>query len=205
MIRRTTWIYLAVFVILLGLAFYLNQSGALDEDGQASPTPRPQLVEIGVEMFRQVELESAQGERILLDKDAQGSWQLIEPSDKVIGSMTSLDTAVNAIPALQALSTLETKIAIEVIGLSPPAYTLTLRSNDGREHILRIGSKTPTGSGYYVQTPEGGLYVASTFSVESVLKLLSDPAILVTPTPEITPTPVAATPGADTGTATPEP
>ena len=204
MIRRSTWIFVAVFVILLGVAFYLERSGVLEKEADPLPTPRPQLVNIDAALFRQIEIDSAQGERVILDKDSQGEWQLIEPAGKQIGNVTSLEAAINAISSLQALNALENEIAVEVIGLSPASYTLTVRTNDARELVLRFGSKTPTGSGYYVQNQSGNLFVVSTLNFESVLKLLSDPTILVTPTAEMSPTPAAAVSGEDAA-ATPTP
>jgi hypothetical protein len=204
MIRRSTWIFVAVFVGLLGITVYLQRSGYLEEEAEPLPTPRPQLLNIDASLIRHIELESADGERVILDKDAQGAWQLIEPAGKQIGNPTSLDAVIKAIASLQALNALENAIAADVIGLSPAAYTLTVRTNDGRQLVLRFGSKTPTGSGYYVQNENGKLFVISTLNFESVFKLLSDPTILVTPTPEISPTPAAATSG-EGATATPKP
>ncbi len=204
MIRRSTWIFVAVFVGLLGITVYLQRSGFLEEEAEPLPTPRPQLLNIDASLIRHIELESADGERVILDKDAQGAWQLIEPAGKQIGNPTSLDAVINAIASLQALNALENAIAADVIGLSPATYTLTVRTNDGRQLVLRFGSKTPTGSGYYVQNENGKLFVISTLNFESVFKLLSDPTILVTPTPEISPTPAAATSG-EGATATPKP
>lgn len=195
MIRRSTWIFVAVFVGLLGIAVYLQRAGFLEEEAEPLPTPRPQLLNIDASLIRQIELESSEGERVILDKDAQGTWQLIEPAGKQIGNPTSLDAVINAIASLQALNALENAIAADAIGLAPAAYTLTVRTNDGRQLVLRFGSKTPTGSGYYVQNENGKLFVISTLNFDSVFKLLNDPTILVTPTPEISPTPTAATPG----------
>lgn len=204
MIRRSTWIFVAVFVGLLGIAFFLQRSGFLEEEADPLPTQRPQILNVDANLFRQIELESAQGERVLLDKDPQGAWQLIEPAGKQIGSQVSLEAAINAIASLQALNTLENEIALEVIGLSPAAYTLTARANDGRERVLRFGEQTPTGSGYYVQNEAGNLFVVSTINYESVLKLLSDPTILVTPTPELSLTALATDP-ANEAASTPTP
>lgn len=204
MIRRSTWIFVAVFMGLLGITVYLQRSGFLEEEAEPLPTPRPQLLNIDASLIRHIELESADGERVILDRDAQGAWQLIEPAGKQIGNPTSLDAVINAIASLQALNALENAIAADVIGLSPAAYTLTVRTNDGRQLVLHFGSKTPTGSGYYVQNENGKLFVISTLNFESVFKLLSDPTILVTPTPEISPTPAAATSG-EGATATPKP
>jgi hypothetical protein len=78
-----------------------------------------------------------------------------------------------------------------------------VRTNDGREHTLRFGAETPTGSGYYVQNDAGNLFVVSTLNFESVFKLLSDPTILVTPTPEMSPTPATNSGNEAEGTPTP--
>lgn len=204
MIRRSTWIFLTVFVILLGVAIYTNRTGS-QETETPLPTPRPQVVEIEAGLLRQIQLESAEGELIILDKNALGTWQLLEPVEMQVGSLPALENVITSITSLQALSTLETRVGVEQLGLSPAAYTLTLRSNDSREQILRFGSKTPTGSGYYVQNQQGSLFVVSTFNIESVLSLLSDPTILVTPTPLISPTAEADTPGVDPNTPTPVP
>jgi hypothetical protein len=209
MIKRNTWILLAVFIVLLGAVVILQRSGQLeaqpDATEQATTTPQVMLFPDvqTVESIRSLKIESLQGEGIGFERDASGAWALTEPiSDTVQAPVdsTQLDGTLGALPGLSVVSALETTLDLNVIGLEAPAYTLSLELADSNRHVLLVGSATPTGTGYYVRLDGAPPVVVNKFSVDSILELVKTPPLLPTPTPV-----PGTTPEAGPTTPTPEP
>jgi hypothetical protein len=67
------------------------------------------------------------------------------------------------------------------------------------QHLLKVGTKTPSNSGYYVQDDDGKNYVISQAGIDALLKLLTAPPYAATQTPISTATETQS-PTADLGT-----
>ena len=97
----------------------------------------------------------------------------------------------------------------DIVGLTDPEYTLTIKFTNGVERMVEIGVITPTESGYYVRAVNGDIVIISRSSVDALLGLLTNPPYLETPTPSpipLTETPVPPMPEAATpSNATPTP
>ncbi len=79
MIRRTTWIILGVFIVLLGLAWYLQRNKPAAAV-QTTPTPERQyLFDIQESNIKKLEIANNQGQRVVLGRDASGVWSLQDP------------------------------------------------------------------------------------------------------------------------------
>lgn len=184
-----------MFILLAGVTVWLQRSGRL-ENQEPTPTARPRLFLFQEDAIQSVRLESAAGQSIALEKDTAGDFKLKDPGELMIGDPAKINSAISTLATLQGLNTLENDLPLDSIGLLPADYNVTIVTQDGQETRLSIGAKTQTGSGYYVQTQDGSLSVVSSFNVEAVLALLTDPSVLVTPIPEVTITPVEGTPPA---------
>ena len=82
------------------------------------------------------------------------------------------------------------------LGLDPPAYVLTVYLKSGTKHVLEIGDKTPSESGYYTRFDGKRLLVVELSSIEGLTLMADNPPYQVTPTPS--PLPVTMTPEAVT-------
>ena len=181
MIRRTTWVILAVFVVVLGLAWYLQRNGGA-EGTQATPTPGSQPVfDFTENEVAGLRIEAAQGEAVALVRGAGGAWTLAEPQAEATDTERA-DSAVQQAAGLMATTTLESAPAPEATGLDPAAYLITLDLSDGSQRLLRVGKETPIETGYYVQVDDGPVQVVSKFSLDTLIELLENPPIPPTPT-----------------------
>lgn len=202
MIRRNTWILLAAFAVLLAAAVYLQRSGGLGADaGEATPTvEEQQLLDVDAAEIRSFQIEDAQGKAVAVERDPQGAWALTEPQAETTDT-TKVDSVIASLASLGVLNTLETDLALDVVGLTNPAYTLEIGLTDGRQHVIEVGEATPTGTGYYARLDGGSPLVVSKFVVDSAAELLTTPPMIATETPtteaaitEDTGTPASATP-----------
>jgi hypothetical protein len=137
---------------------------------------------------------------LAVERSSQGAWTLTEPQATETDT-AKVDSVITSLTTLGVMNTLETNIALDVVGLTEPAYTLEIGLVDGGQHVIQIGEPTPTGTGYYARLDGSAPVVVSKFAIDSAVELLTTPPVIATdaPTteagiPEETGTPVSATP-----------
>lgn len=195
MIRRSTWIVLAMLLALVGFSFYLRERKA-SESASATPTnATPPLFEGGGEPTL-IRVEGSQGVAIQLSREGTGKWVLNAPREAE-ADQAAAEAAATQAGALRVLSTVQ--LGADIIGLDHPDYTLTLAFGDSVEHKLRIGSLTPIQDGYYAQLDDGPYQVVDKLGLDELIGLQTAPPYPATATPE-----ASATPSAVPAAATPE-
>jgi len=197
MIKRSTWILLAVLALFIGAYFYLKAHPLQ----LSAPTPTPTATESSFlitkedDTLTKVVITDAQGNTFQMGRDAAGNWAITQP-ELAAADQSQAEAAETQLFALKVVTTLETSPSPDAIGLDPAADTISLEFSSSRQQILEVGGLTPTSSGYYVQL-EDKIYVVSQYSIDAVVKLLQNPPYLATPTPvpaTETPIPAIATP-----------
>jgi len=187
MIRRTTWIYLAFFVVLLGFAWYFQNSKE-KAAAQVTPTPGTQnLFTIEESSIKSLKIEDNQGKIVALGRDEKGLWSLTDPKAEMT-DISQAESAVSQLVSLTILSSVDPAPSADVTGLNPADYTVTIDFNDGSQKVLLVGKVTPIQNGYYTQLDGGPVNVVNKYGMDAFLKLLSNPPI-ATPTPEPTAVP----------------
>jgi hypothetical protein len=190
MIKRTTWILLAVFAALVGVAWILQRSN-LTAKSQATPTAEAQLLfNLDANALSSLKIQDGQGKTVELNKDQNGQWKLVEPLGDVADS-GQVDSTIRQFASMPVLNQLDPPPPPDATGLITPTYTVTLSSSDSQQHVAKVGAATSTGTSYYVQVNSGSVDVVSKSIVDGVLDLFNNPP-LATPTPEASPTPVAS-------------
>jgi len=175
MIRKATWIMLAVFVLLFAVTIVLQSNPTLLRNGD-EPTPSPTSQALMVEGWQSndiawIELKDHQGNILRVIQGATGGW-LLDSEDGVSANSGLVEEVRSQIAAVRTQVNLEPDFALEAVGLNEPAQTLTIRSLNGREAVIHIGQSTPTGSGYYVQVDNKAPAVVSKFSIDDILSNL---------------------------------
>jgi hypothetical protein len=189
MIKRTTWIILGIFVILL-LAFLIWRN--FDQEKAASATPTPT---IGVEDVLNLagstisgfQLEKTGGNAIEIAQGDDGIWTFSSAENQPV-DVERIQTVVDILNSLRLVSKLANPPTKEVVGLQPPEYRLVIRLKDGKEKVLLIGMETPIEDGYYAELEDGSMVVLDVSSIDPVLELLTNPPIVPTPTISANPT-----------------
>lgn len=189
MIRRTTWIILAIFVILLGVVWAFPRiKGKLSASSQATATPEAKfLVNLDEKNIKSLHAEDSAGKIVTLGRDANGVWTLVEPAGKPI-DLAAAESGVTQLLSLPIALTLEPAFDPASIGLNPAADTITLVLVDGKEMVIKVGNLTPIKNGYYTQLDDGPVTVVNNYSLDAFLNMLNHPPVLETPTPTVSAT-----------------
>lgn len=217
-IRRNTWILMAIFAILSGLTLYLQQNQKLDPESAYTPVPTKEVMIGQGAQITSLEMKAASGGEMKISTGSDGLWKVELPAGANADQGT-IEEMISQMEAIPSLSTLSTPPPPDATGLSQPEYTLILNLKDGQTLTWMIGSETVTQNGRYTQISGRPVQVVSDYSLESLLNLfksLTTPTL--TPTLPETPTIVSQTqvapgqgegasltPKPGTGTSTSEP
>lgn len=198
MIRKTTWIVLVVFVVLLAAVLLMQRTQGtvrlIEEEITPSATTAPRvLADLKSEDIVAIEW-TGEGQALTLTQAADGSWALGPGAGGPVEA-SQIDQLRASLVSLRAVSQVGAGNPLDAIGLTVPANIIILRTAAGEQLQLNLGSPTPTGSGYYVQLGANPPVVVDKYEMDSILDL-------VQPSFWATPTPLPVTPGV-TGTATP--
>ncbi|KAA3647227.1 MAG: DUF4340 domain-containing protein [Chloroflexi bacterium] len=187
--RRNTWIALAVFIVLGGVALYVRANPPAPDDDTPAFTPQPTLASFlgiapaDVVAIRILKLQT--NESTSMERDDPGGWQILDPETPVeLTNTTQIETAVAQVSNMRVLTAFETVPALGQIGLDTPDYIISLTLEDGEELEILVGATTPTGTGYYLQAGSDDPVAVGNGPVDSLLNLLHMPPILE-PTPEL--------------------
>ena len=202
--RRSTVIYLLLFLGMAGAYYYLNNR---PEPADIVVTVEPEAV---VEylfssadgMPTSIRMESQAGEVVEFTRNAENAWALILPIETAAEQGAS-EAAASQLTTIRINDRLP-NINPKDVGLDVPAYTLSVKFTNGVERIVEIGVITPTESGYYVSM-DGEVVIVSRSAIDALIGLLTNPPYAETPTPSPIPatatqTPLPSTPEPATAT-----
>jgi hypothetical protein len=201
MIRRSTWILIVLFLLVLAAAWgfqrYKSQQAA-----EATPTASTeQLLDIQENTLASLRIENNQGQALVLGRNAEGLWTVTEPVGEGETDTAQVASAISQLISLRSQFTLEMPENLGNYGLLQPSYTVTLALNGGEKHVLLIGSEARAVSGYYIQLDGAAPRVVSKFSLDPVLEMLKKPPYTATDTPIPDPTGTPGTPLPEDGAA----
>jgi hypothetical protein len=195
MIKRTTWIVVAVFLAVLGAAVYIQRQPLAPETAltEAAPTaaaPLANLLPVTMSEISGLRLEeTATGDAVELRLDEQGAWQLLEPPEGPADA-SEVESFLSTLTNLRVQTSLEAAPDLSVFGLAAPAYRLSVETAGGETLTVLVGDQTPTASGYYVRVDGNLPQVVNKFSLDSFLRILAEPPELEEIEGEGEPTPV---------------
>jgi hypothetical protein len=200
MIRRSTWVIIIIFVLVIGMAVLVEKTPYFQPSPTTTPTSAPRLL---ISSISALQLVDANGPTVSIKRDAKKTWVAEQPQNALVdqGNITELESQLMS---LEILSTPQPSPPADATGLQSPAETITITDTANQQHILKIGKQTPTSSGYYAQMDQGKPVVVSKTTIDRIVELLG--GVRATPTAPPQPTsnpPATLTPEASTPTATP--
>ncbi len=188
MIKRQTWILLAVFGVLVIVAVAWPQVQGKKKAASTPTAPdASMLLDVQETAIAGLKIASATGKVVSLGRDAAGLWTLTEPKADYT-DVSSAEAAVTQLTNLSLVSSLGESTDLQQFGLDHPVYTITLTLNGGGQDVVWVGSATPINNGYYVRLNGGSPQVVNKSSLDAVLQLWLNPPV-ATPTPAPTDTP----------------
>jgi hypothetical protein len=199
MIRRSTWVTITVFLVVLAFGIWWTR---FRPEPPATPEANPTLAAIwdvvgsDIVGLKIEDLEA--GSTVDLVRQADGTWEVVQPEGRTVGS-DRVEQAVAWLESPQPRSIVEGQQDLTAFGLTEPSCRVTVTLQDGSTLTLEVGGPTPTGTTIYARfAGTEGVLVLSKYGLDEVLGLLEE--ILATPTPSATAAePSLAAPGG-TGT-----
>jgi hypothetical protein len=185
MIRKQTWFLLAIFAVLLGLAFYLRENPVVGSAG-ATPTPTSPVILLTGWPTNDIVWIEYQGEpdgMLELSRGENGGW-LLGPGEAQAAQAGVVEQISTQIANIRVVTFLDPGYHLAALGLTEPARTIRIGDAQGRTTELRIGRLTPTGSGYYVQVDGQAPAVISKYGADAIFDLLAKNE-LDPPAPEV--------------------
>jgi hypothetical protein len=186
MIRRTTWIVLAVFLLALGAALFWQRR----QDQQAAEATPAATAEVLVDLAgREVaglQFSGAAGEELEIEKGLDSSWVVVAPAGNE-ADQARLEQLIGDLSGLQVTAKLDTTPGLASLGLNPARYRLAVLFEDGNQAVIYIGDRTPIQDGYYAYREGDQVVVVGAFGVDTLLDYLTTPPVLSPPTPATTP------------------
>ena len=194
MIKRSTWILLAILALVVGAYFLIKNQPAKGNTLTPTATGNSFLITQAEGVLQSLRISDNKGNKFQMQRDLSKSWVITAPSSGEAdqGLASAAETQVGA---LSIITQLQTPPALSVVGLAVPAYTIDLGFVNGSSHKIEVGIISPTGSGYYVRFDGGKIYVIEKSGIDAILNLLTAPPFPATATPvptletTITPTP----------------
>ena len=203
MIKKQTWLLLAVFLALAGAAIYFKynpkEAAPASRDATPLPTRAPTEYLFPTESaVASLTVSSRDGKIVGLELQ-DGKWAGVKPA-KTEADQASVGAAISQISAIVVLARLDLRPADA--GLASPANVITVGFSDGAYVKVQIGDETPTGTGYYARKENGNILVVDKYGIDALLTLLTSMPFPAPPTPP--PLPPTDTP-APNGSETPVP
>lgn len=199
MLRKNTLILVGVFAVLVTAMVLIQrnqeQNPTLPESDAPTVPPPTYLFDFASESVVGVLVEDADGQIVEMQKNADGTWLLIQPATLPEGTdQTSITSTISQLGTLRVLNELANPPGLDVIGLDKPTTNVTLTLDSGQTTQIQIGGSSPSGNGYYVRLDGASPKLVDKFLLDRLVGFLTTPPIL--PTPVLTTT-IGITPTLD--------
>ena len=193
MIRRGTLVVLAIFVLLIGVTWYLEWSPAGKARVRGTPTATafPRIIILGSGELMKLELKNSSG-NFGIKRNLNETWSFVDDQNTP-ADQGKIQQMLDTLTGLQSVATVDTK-TLDAFGLVSANQILTIQATNGTI-IMKIGKMTPTTSGYYVQVDNHSPVVVDKYSIDQILNTMSRQALSPA---TATPLPVQVMPDSET-------
>ncbi len=184
-IRRSTWILLAIFIIGVGLVFYLDKYPISNANTTPTATMLPPLFSnMSYDKLVMIEIQGNAGSILQLKRNPDNTWGFTNIQGKS-PDQGKVQELLFTLTGLTVTENLNSNLSLESVGLVTPTNTITLQDDAGSQNILRIGMVTSIGSGYYVQLNKNNPVIIDKTTIDNLTGLFSQAnLVMVTPTTE---------------------
>ena len=139
---------------------------------QATPTPGMEyLLPTDAGVITAIKIEGKDSS-IEIQRNAENKWEIKAP-ENVAADQALVGAAVTQLSSLRIMGQVQTDP--ELVNLKPPDYKVSVTYSNGKTYTFEVGAVTPTNTGCYVLKSDGNIVVVSKTSLDSLLKLLTNP------------------------------
>jgi hypothetical protein len=178
MIRRSTWVLLAAFALVLGGALIwtrTNKGRGVSASAEATPTLTP-LWSVPTTDILGLRVENLEtGSVVELRRgDEQTPWKMVKPEEGAADA-SRVEWAVTALVSPRPQAILAEPDDLAPFGLAKPAKRVTVFLAGDVTRSFEIGRVSPTGGVFYALVPgTGGIVLLNEYSLSDVLSLLDE-------------------------------
>lgn len=190
MIRRSTWILLVIFALMVGFTFLFQRNQAKKAEITITPAPTVQravLFNVESSQVIGIDVSDSSGSLVNLYKDQVAAAWAIRDVPMEQADALQIEANMEELLASQIIETLTQPPPLDSIGLENSIYIITVTTSDGSEVVATVGALTPVGNGYYARVGSGPVVVVEKTGMDSAIEMLTNPPLLPTPT-QATPT-----------------
>lgn len=186
--RRSTVVMLVILALVASLYWEMQRPDSVIQhaiSGQPTATPADLGYVFGSDqaVILRLEIVQAGGKTLAVDKST-GSWLLLTSKGSIPADAETIDYVVSDLQNMRIMTRLEPAPDSAATGLSQPVYSIKASLADGTKVSFKVGGKTVTQSGYYVELEDGSVVVANVNSLSTLPLLVdTDAGTLVTPVP----------------------
>jgi hypothetical protein len=188
MVRRSTWILLAIFGLLVGFAWLFQRDQRLKVENKPTGTPVAESANLFNLTGAQVDFvnfSDSSGRIIEFSRNSEtGQWTITGVLEDQVDS-PEIGSNLAQLFAIKAQEILYQAPPLDSIGLAFPVYHISMTTASGKLIVLDVGTVTPVGKGYYVRVDSGPVVIVDKVMLEVILDTLSNPPLTVTTSPEI--------------------
>ena len=186
MVKRPTWIMLAILALAVGAYFLIKNQPSKVKTATPTATGGSYLVTQANGVLQSLRISDSKGNNFQMQRDLSKSWVIIAPTSGAAdqGLAGAAETQVGA---LSIVTRLTNPPDLSAVGLTVPAYTLELGFVNGTSHKIEVGNLTPTSSGYYIRFDGRTIFVIEKSGIDAILNLLTAPPFPATATAVATP------------------
>ena len=189
MLKRSTWILLAILALAVGAYFLIKNQSARVKALAPTATSAGYLISPADGVLQSLRIFNNKGNNFQMQRDLSKAWVVTAPTSGAAdqGLAGAAETQVGALSIVIMLSTSPDPGSF---GLVNPVDTMELGFVSGATHKIEVGNLTPTSSGYYARFDGGKIYVIAQSGIDALLNLLTSPPFPATATPVATPVPI---------------
>lgn len=172
--KRTTWILLALLVVVLGVYFLLKYIPVKSNAVNPTPTNPIYLLSAADGILVSLEVEDDQKNIVQVERESAGVWYLTKPV-RAAADQGKVGAAETQVGTLRIAASFVTPPDLAAAGLLNPVYIIRLGYASGTIHTLAVGGLAPTGRGYYVRFDQGSVYILNQAGIDALVRLAASP------------------------------
>jgi hypothetical protein len=191
MIRRSTWITLALFAVALGVLWYMEWSPAKEARATPTPTSSPKLLNaIDPSSVIRLEVISSRGQNLSILRNPDRTWAFDNQPGKLV-DQGQVEYLTSSLFGMNIKSELGDNVTLNTIGLDSATTTIKIVTSGGSQNYLHIGKINAVNNGYYVRLNDLKPVLVDSTSLGEAVDLFSmSSLVMATPTPIPSATPL---------------
>jgi hypothetical protein len=188
MIRRTTWVVLGIFLLLLLAVLVWPKITEKYIPVEPTPTTAIQLpvLDVGNREIIGIKISNHAGAEISFERESPNAAWLVLGQPAESADQEQIENVSIRLSYLMIDRLLPTEPPLDALGLVPPAYTILVTLDNGKQVKLFMGNLVPTGGGYYIKVDDSPAAVVNQADLDVITSNLSNPPLFPTSTPQLT-------------------